>query len=52
MIDIIVKQARVVKNRRGRYEYARLVIHNSKGLLKYIGKEATVLIIRDEGDGQ
>jgi stalled ribosome alternative rescue factor ArfA len=50
MTSLIIKQARITKTRKGKYEYARLVVHKSKDLLKYVGREVTVMIvIKDEG---
>jgi hypothetical protein len=50
MVNTIIKQARIIRSRKGKYEYARLVIHKSKDLLKYVGREVTVMIvIKDEG---
>jgi stalled ribosome alternative rescue factor ArfA len=50
MVNTIIKQARIIKNRKGKYEYARLVVHKSKDLLKYVGREVTVMIVlKDEG---
>ena len=50
MVNAIIKQARIIKTRKGKYEYARLVVHKSKDLLKYVGREVTVMIIiKNEG---
>jgi len=50
MTNLIIKQARITKTKKGKYEYARLVIHKSKDLLKYVGREVTVMIIiKDQG---
>jgi hypothetical protein len=50
MVNTIIKQARIIRSRKGKYEYARLVVHKSKDLLKYVGREVTVMIIiKDEG---
>jgi len=52
MVNTIIKQARIIRSRKGKYEYARLVVHDSKDLLKYVGREVTVMIIiKDEGGG-
>jgi len=51
MTSLLIKQARIIKTRKGKYEYARLVIHDSKDLLKYVGREVTVMIIIKDEDG-
>jgi hypothetical protein len=45
----LVLRGRVIRTRvRGR-EYARLSIHNSRELLKYLGREVVVIVIINKG---